>query len=50
MSQQVSRVVTLLLEESFGQLVKTVGRYLLQHGSVTVSEITRGTKLSASEV
>ena len=50
MSKQLSRVVSLLLEESFGELVKTVGLHLMRHGATSLSEILLGTKLKTTEV
>ena len=50
MSQQSSRVASLLLEETFGEVVKRVGAYLVRHGALTLSEIARGTGLKTAEV
>ena len=44
-----ARVATLLLEESFGELVKAVGSHLIHQDGLMLSEIIKGTDLTAGE-
>lgn len=50
MSSQQVQVATLLLQESFGELVERVGGFLLQRGASTLAEIIRGTELEPTQV
>jgi len=50
MSSQQVRVASLLLEESFGELVEKVGGFLLRHGASSLAEIIRGTELKPNQV
>lgn len=50
MSSQQVQVASLLLQESFGELVEKVGGFLLQRGASTLAEIIRGTELEPTLV
>ena len=50
MSPQQVRVASLLLEETFGQLVERVGTHLVRHGALTMAEIVKGTRMKQTEV
>ena len=43
-------MASLLLQESFGELVERVGGFLLQRGASTLAEIIRGTELEPTQV
>jgi DNA-directed RNA polymerase III subunit RPC3 len=50
MSKQQVRLASLLLEEAFGNLVESVGTYLLKHGASNLGEISKGTRLQVNKV
>lgn len=50
MSSQQVQVASLLLQESFGELVEKVGGFLLQRGASNLAEIIRGTELEPTQV
>ena len=50
MSSQQVQVASLLLQESFGELVEKVGGFLLQRGASNMAEIIRGTELEPTQV
>lgn len=50
MSSQQVQVASLLLQESFGELVEKVGGFLLQRGASNLAEIIRGTELEPTLV
>lgn len=50
MSPQQVRVASLLLGETFGQLVERVGTHLIRHGALPMVDIVRGTGMKQVEV
>ncbi|XP_003385389.1 PREDICTED: DNA-directed RNA polymerase III subunit RPC3-like [Amphimedon queenslandica] len=50
MSQYQSVVCELILEESFGELVKEVGSYLLRNGGQKLKDLVKGLKKKKSDV
>lgn len=50
MSAEAGRVATLLLEESFGEVVGKVGGYLLKHGDQSLPEILKRVDLDKEQV
>ena len=50
MSNQQVRVASLLLQENFGDLVESVGSYLLKHGVTPMTDIIKNTGLKRNQV
>ena len=50
MSAEQVRVARLLLQEGFGDLVKSVGSYMMNHGACQLTDVIRGTKLKPNQV
>ena len=50
MSKEKTRVACLLLQENFGDLVESVGCYLLKHGACSLDAIIKGTELTQNQV
>ncbi len=50
MSKQQVRLASLLLQESYGELVEGVGTYLMKHGKCSLGEVVRGTGLKPNQV
>lgn len=50
MSDQQVRLATLLLQESFGEVVEKVASFLMRHGSSTLAEIVQSTELKPVQV
>ena len=50
MTQYQSRVCSLIIEESFGELTEKVTSHLMKHGSQKLSDITKSLKIKKAEV
>ena len=50
MSQGKARVSSLILQETFGDLVEKVGKYLIDNGAPTLAEIAKGLYMKKPEV
>lgn len=50
MSQYQRTVCELILEESFGEIVKEVGSHLLRHGGQKLSDLVKELKLQKPQV
>ena len=50
MTQYQSVVCELILEESFGEVVREVGSYLLRNGGQKLKDLVKGLKKKKSEV
>ena len=50
MSSELGRVASLILGESFGQLVERVGSYLIENGAHSLLDIAKGAELTREEV
>ena len=50
MSQGKARVSSLILQETFGDLVEKVGKYLIDHGAPPLAEIAKGLHMKKPDV
>ena len=50
MSQGKARVSSLILQETFGDLVEKVGKYLIDNGAPTLAEIAKGLHMKKPDV
>ena len=50
MSVEQGRVATLLLRETFGEIVERVGSYLIKHGAHSLHDITKGADMTKDQV
>ena len=50
MTQYQSRVCSLIIEESFGELTEKVASHLMKHGSQKLSDIIKTLKIKKAEV
>ena len=50
MSQGKARVSSLILQETFGDLVEKVGKYLIDNGAPTLADIAKGLHMKKADV